>query len=229
MLWGGCLGGEGHERGVESSCRNEYSKPGLFVWRKGEGWGGGGKGGHQMCCSAGTLASQLCVCNMQPVVVCVVVCVTNTPRYPIVSLPDNSRPPRPTRETAVEPSDSGLWASEWVVGFNKPHLAASFRTEALARHLWDRPVRKQQQQQRQEQETQQCGAGSGGCVVSGSSGGGSSSGIPCTVTVLWYPEDYPPVTNHRELVTMLEELTEPYGFKVRGVLCLTQHSLQKVE
>lgn len=143
-----------------------------------------------------------------------------------MSLPDNSRPPRPTRDTAVEPSDSGLWASEWVVGFNKPHLAASFRTEALARHLWDRPLRKQQQRQRleQEQEKQQCGAGSGGCVASGSSGG-SSSGIPRTVTVLWYPEDYPPVTNHRELVTMLEELTEPYGFKVRGV-CST-HTLQQ--
>ena len=34
------------------------------------------------------------------------------------------------------------------------------------------------------------------------------------MTVLWYPEDYPPVTNHLELVRMLEELTEPYGFKV---------------
>lgn len=36
------------------------------------------------------------------------------------------------------------------------------------------------------------------------------------MTVLWYPEDYPPVTNHRELVLMLEELTEPYGFKVHN-------------
>jgi hypothetical protein len=42
----------------------------------------------------------------------------------------------------------------------------------------------------------------------------SVSSIPRTVTVLWYPEDYPAVTNHRALVTMLEDLTEPYGFKV---------------
>ena len=61
------------------------------------------------------------------------------------------------------------------------------------------------------------GAAAAAGVGSGSDGRVASS-VPRTVTVLWYPEDYPPVTNHLELVRMLEEVTEPYGFKVNGVL-----------
>jgi hypothetical protein len=100
--------------------------------------------------------------------------------------------------------------------------------------MWDRPVGKtlpgqqQQQQQQQQQETQtkgSCAAAGGVSEASASAAAGaaqpaagtsssSSSSIPRSVTVLWYPEDYPPVTNHRELVQMLEELTEPYGFTV---------------
>jgi hypothetical protein len=38
--------------------------------------------------------------------------------------------------------------------------------------------------------------------------------VPKVVTVMLYPEGYPAVSNHYELVRLLEELTEPYGFKV---------------
>jgi len=94
---------------------------------------------------------------------------------------------------------------------------------------------QQQQQQQQPHKAQQnCEAASETCAADpaaydgaqhGASGKASPGvisssnrveGIPRFVTVLWYPEDYPPVTNHLQLVRMLEELTEPYGFKVSG-------------
>jgi hypothetical protein len=159
------------------------------------------------------------------VLCCAVLCCVSV-RYHIVSIPDDTRPPRPTRDASTDVSAAtrpDLWASDLLVGFNKPHLAAKFRQEALARHFWDRPVSKkvpsQQQQQQQTQTQGSCDADGGVCEASASAAaagaaGSSSSSIPRTVTVLWYPEDYPPVTNHRELVQMLEELSEPYGFKV---------------
>jgi hypothetical protein len=89
------------------------------------------------------------------------------------------------------------------------------------------PGQQQQQQQQQETQTKGSCAAAGGISeasasaaagaaqpAAGTSSSSSSSSIPRSVTVLWYPEDYPPVTNHRELVQMLEELTEPYGFTV---------------
>lgn len=182
----------------------------------------------------------MCVLNCVPW--CVVLCRAVF-RYPIVSLPDETRPARPTWDSAAAASDGDLWATDLLVGFNKPHLAAKFRSEALTRHFWHRPVhrmqqqkhtqQKQAQQEAQQQQLQQEGheqcEAEGVCEAAGSAtaaetatksrSSSSSSSIPRTVTVLWYPEDYPPVTNHRQLVQMLEGLTEPYGFKVGT--CLT--------
>eukprot|EP00879_Flechtneria_rotunda_P013148 GHRR01013733.1.p1 GENE.GHRR01013733.1~~GHRR01013733.1.p1 ORF type:complete len:429 (+),score=169.33 GHRR01013733.1:161-1288(+) len=45
--------------------------------------------------------------------------------------------------------------------------------------------------------------------------------VPKVVTVLLYPEDYPPVVNHYELVNMLEEITNPFEFQVRTVSLTT--------
>jgi hypothetical protein len=108
-----------------------------------------------------------------------------------------------------------------VVGFSTPHQAAKFRGEALARHLWDRPLHKKAPDRTGSSSSgqQQCETTGGVCIsapaaAAAAGDGGGARSVPRTVTVLWYPEDYPPVTNHLELVRMLEEVTEPYGFKV---------------
>lgn len=128
-----------------------------------------------------------------------------------------------------------MWVNQWVVGFSTPQAAAQFRAQALARHMWDTPSGKaagqstaqrqqQKEQQRQGPGQEQCQADGGVCqaaAAGGAAGGiqGNMPEIPRTVTVLWYPEDYTAVTNHRALVTMLEDLTEPYGFKVSDSHC----------
>jgi hypothetical protein len=156
-------------------------------------------------------------------------------RYPLLSMPDRRLPQHPAAAPAAaaagiqdidetgsltgstdstdsrsrlgsseqvaseqQQQSSGLWNSDLRVGFNRPSLAAEFRAAAHARHLWGPPLQQQQQQHAQ-------GAGS-------SSSGGVL--LPRVVTVLLYPEDYPPVANHYALVDMLRDLTEPYGFKV---------------
>ena len=42
----------------------------------------------------------------------------------------------------------------------------------------------------------------------------AGGGLPKVVTVMLYPEGYPSVSNHHQLLRLLEEVTEPYGFKV---------------
>jgi hypothetical protein len=120
-----------------------------------------------------------------------------------------------------------MWVNQWVVGFSNPQAAAQFTAQALARHMWDtqhgeagqstaqQKTQTQQQQQECQADGSACQALSAAAAAAGSVQQGSMPSIPRTVTVLWYPEDYPAVTNHRALVTMLEDLTEPYGFKVR--------------
>lgn len=152
-------------------------------------------------------------------------------RYPLLAMPDRQLPQPPAaalvssqagdvasssssssrsgggaeeepRQQQQQQQDAGLWNTEHRVGFNRPELAAQFRAAAHARHLWGPPFQQQQQQQQ-------------GAEGAGSSS--SSSTLPRMVTVLLYPEDYPPVVNHYELVDMLRDLAEPYGFKVRTV------------
>jgi hypothetical protein len=141
-------------------------------------------------------------------------------RYPLLSMPDRLLPRHPSaaavgdggsssgssrsggsKETAPDQQqqDAGLWNSELRVGFNRAGLADEFRAAAHARHLWGPPLQQQQQQQH---------------ATGNSSSSSSASSLPRVVTVLLYPEDYPPVTNHYALVDMLRDLAEPYGFKV---------------
>lgn len=106
-----------------------------------------------------------------------------------------------------------LWASSFSVGFLTQELAARFRDAALARHLWEPPPQQPRQQK-------QCAAAAAAAAEAGDAAGVLGSNtipgplLPRTVTVLLYPEDYPSVTNHLDLVRMLEDVTEPYGFKV---------------
>jgi hypothetical protein len=106
-----------------------------------------------------------------------------------------------------------LWSNKWSVGFLTPQLASEFRAAALARHGWDVPVRQQQCNAAPPGQKQQQPS----CVSSSSSSRQQQqqqAGIPRTITVLLYPDDYPPVTNHHELVRALEDAAGPYGFKV---------------
>jgi hypothetical protein len=151
-------------------------------------------------------------------------------RYPLLSMPDRQLPQPPAAAAAAadktegasrtsstveakdvkqqqqQQQDAELWNSQYRVGFNRPGLAAQFAAAAHARHLWGPPLQEQQQQQQQQEVAN---------APSSSSSGSAAATLPRVVTVLLYPEDYPPVVNHYELVNMLRNLTEPYGFKVR--------------
>ena len=70
------------------------------------------------------------------------------------------------------------------------------------------------------------GGGSGSGSDRGSGGGGASPPSappalprrpPKVVTVLLYPPGHPPITNHLDLVDLLENVTEPLGMRVRTV------------
>jgi hypothetical protein len=163
-------------------------------------------------------------------------------RYPLLSMPDRQLPQPPAAAAAaaaveadrnqagegtsrssssssgssvvneaiqqqdVEDSkDAGLWSTGLRVGFIRPELAAHLRAAAHARHLWGPPLQQKQQQQGSE------GASSSS---SSSSSSAAAASLPRVVTVLLYPEDYPPVANHYALVDMLRDVAEPYGFKV---------------
>lgn len=99
--------------------------------------------------------------------------------------PHISLPNRPRRGNC---SGGAFCADPLEVGFSDPTLADLFREAAYTRQLWPLPKQGNTDQ--------------------------SSSSIPRVVTVMLYPEDYPPVVNHQELVEMLENVTEPLGFKV---------------
>jgi hypothetical protein len=158
-------------------------------------------------------------------------------RYPLLSMPDRRLPQHPAAAAAAaaavggigdtssltgsttstgssisssveniaseqqqQQQSAGLWNTDLRVGFNRPGLAAEFRAAAHARHLWGPPL---QQQQQHAQDAS-------------SSSSSSSNGVllPRVVTVLLYPQDYPPVANHYALVDMLRDVAEPFGFKV---------------
>ncbi len=84
--------------------------------------------------------------------------------------------------------------SNYTIGFNKPHLAEPFRNAAHDRHQWPHAEPWAP---------------------------GTPPKLPKYVTVMLYPEDYPPVVNHYDLVDMLEEVVEPLGLQVCAHLLST--------
>jgi hypothetical protein len=125
-------------------------------------------------------------------------------------------------EPAAPAGDRRLWMGELKAGFSTPAAAAELRAAARARHGWPPPPPPAP---RAAAAGGECAAGGGGGGDGGECAAGAAaaasefaleapSEIPRVVTVMLDHDGYPPVTNHRELVEKLEEVTGPMGFTV---------------